>query len=1140
MSPGKPVHVWKGLPPDKKYSAFIEMGENDFFKVYSGCGWGEVAAMVLAGRIKVHWLRYDELRNFSLSYDFSPRTWLRFFHSRGEFDREAALWRRQWQTADAMGWLVNDDGEPVDPTTLTSEQRTAFMAARTRWMEPIAPPSESLPIADPLPPPSASMLPPITAIENAVSSSLCATDSLLDEGSVNVVPDSGVQVSAASDSTACPSAAQNAAVEIATTPLEEEAPASSSVLEPTAVCNDDTAIAVETSEVPPPASLPGLPTVAADEAPDLASVLPTRATDTSDDVDFSLVEHTGAHCMPGDSGVADLSLIIPESVQQNVNVDSGTVEPLICSPGTSPVGVLATSLDEKSASPSVATIPPTGTQDGRSRNNATPGSFVHASDAATISIDEESPPRVVDFVESVGAVLAVNGLEPTLKDATTIHDVLELTSLPSADADFAAVLRGVLDQPPPSQALVGAALVSKIDVHSTTIAHWLRSGSVPVDELLNAEATGANPVNLPSRSCAGDVCAVGASDVAPTSVLDIAGEAVSSTLSYAYAASVAASSTLWSVVVGGGQQQTSSIAVPFAPPGQDRFDMLRSASQAFTSASVLAPWAHFRFPGLDADTTSKLLVPCLRRCLTLPALTSAIPSVLQLPIQRLFTTFVRGSDLTKLSHAAFRLHSNDLTHILPSEFDACARDLRLSVGRAQPEGTEVVPSTTAELLVGLCGGLVTSTPEASKWAAVAQRDDWLSPVAQHWHGRAHSSRTSGSPSRLAAAFSLSPHASQVGTNGTRDVLPEEEPEAAAREQRDVDAYVRSVRNRIRGEAARAAEDRAFLLRHSLAGHADVLLWGVSHPLLPPPILVPCAKPFTRSESASLIQRPHVDWGSLALGVPLFARALRAVPLIAPALLLEPGNARLPLPSLTHGLFSALSAGAAGEGLMLGPVEGEALAFCLGVPSADCFELGFAGPRDNVRRPLLTLGAVSLPLAPSTGDGGGGATAPTSVAALSVQEVDPDVVSGSGGSGELFLLPLWHPRRLKTPGAADSVPPGLWMRHQPLVYAGSGSGLFAANAVAAVRLRCDVRLADDRPATLPASPSLVPADEPREHPTDGGGGVRRALGRLLSARRAQFVEFLRERAVKLYPPRPPPPPPPLASAPLRSERREAQG
>lgn len=1100
--------------------------------------------MVLAGRIKVHWLRYDELRNFSLSYDFSPRTWLGFFHSRGEFDREAALWRRQWQTADTKGWFVNDEGEIVDPAVLTSEQRTAFMAARTRWMEPSAQPS--LLVADPLPPPNASLLPPIAAMENTVLSSLRATDSLLDEGPVipAVVPDScAVQDSAASDSNAFPSAMQNAVVDVATTALEEEAPSSSSVLGPTAVCNDDTATSVETSEVPPP----GLFAVAADEAPDLAPVLPTRATDTSDDVDLPLVVQTSDHRMLEHSGSADLSVIIPEeSVLQSDDLDSSTVVPVSCSPGTSSVGVLASLLDEESASPSVAASPVT--QEGFSRNNVTAESFVAASETATISVGAESPPSVVDFVATVSAVLAVNGPEPAFKDATTINDVLELTSVPSADADFTAVLRGVLDQPPPSQAIVGAALVSKIDKHSTTIAHWLRSSSVPVHELLNAEAKGAEPDNLPSGPRARDVCAAGATDMVPTSVLDIAGEAVLSTLTYAYAASVAASTTLWSVVVGGDQQLQMSSIVKL--PGQDQSGILRDASQAFAAASLLAPWVHYRFPGLHTDTTSKLLVPCLRRCLTLPTLTSAIPSVLQIPIQRLFAILVRGGEFSKPPRAT--LHHPTIYPDNLTQFDAFARDLRLSMWRAQ--GTEwVLPSTTAELLAGLCGGLVTPTPEASKWAAAAKRDDWLSPVAQHWHGRAHSNRSSGSLSKLAVASSLSPPVSHVDTNGSCDLRPEEELEDAVREQRDVDAYVRSVRNRIRGEAARAAEDRALLLRHSLAGHADALLWGVSHPLLPPPILVPCAKPATRS--ASLLQRPHVDWGSLALGVPLLARALRSVPLIASARLLEPGSPRVPLPSLTHGLFSALSSGAAGEGLMLGPVEGEALAFCLGVPSADCFELGFAGARDKARRPLLTLGAVSLPLVPSTGDGGGGGgnISATSVATLSPVEevnastlscvadrVDPDSMSGSGGSGELFLLPLWHPRCLRTPGAADSVPLGLLVRHQPLVYAGCGSGLFAANAAAAVRLRCDDRLVDDRTATPPASPSLVPADEPREYATSGGGGLRRALGRLVSARHAQFVEFLRERAVKLYPPRPPPPAPPLASAPLRGERREAEG
>jgi hypothetical protein len=95
LAEGQRVETWEGLPPDGKYSAYTEVGRDDFFYVYSGAASvGAVATMCLTGRIRVKWLRFHELQNFAMSFDYSTPTWVDFYRKRGQEDQVAVLMKQ--------------------------------------------------------------------------------------------------------------------------------------------------------------------------------------------------------------------------------------------------------------------------------------------------------------------------------------------------------------------------------------------------------------------------------------------------------------------------------------------------------------------------------------------------------------------------------------------------------------------------------------------------------------------------------------------------------------------------------------------------------------------------------------------------------------------------------------------------------------------------------------------------------------------------------------------------------------------------------------------------------------------------------------------------------------------------------------
>lgn len=77
------AQVWLSLPPDGKHDLFVDMSLPDLLHVYSGkAGAGDVASLVLSGRIRVRWLKFAELARFANSFDYQTERWIQFYRWR--------------------------------------------------------------------------------------------------------------------------------------------------------------------------------------------------------------------------------------------------------------------------------------------------------------------------------------------------------------------------------------------------------------------------------------------------------------------------------------------------------------------------------------------------------------------------------------------------------------------------------------------------------------------------------------------------------------------------------------------------------------------------------------------------------------------------------------------------------------------------------------------------------------------------------------------------------------------------------------------------------------------------------------------------------------------------------------------------
>jgi len=158
-----------------------------------------------------------------------------------------------------------------------------------------------------------------------------------------------------------------------------------------------------------------------------------------------------------------------------------------------------------------------------------------------------------------------------------------------------------------------------------------------------------------------------------------------------------------------------------------------------------------------------------------------------------------------------------------------------------------------------------------------------------------------------------------------------------------------------------------------------------------------------------------------------------------------------------------------------------------------FALG--APLRGVQRPLLTLGAVQLP----TRHGAGAAASSAGGGA-----------DGAATEDSLYLLPVWHRRRLAMPTAASRPP----SHGAATIYNGLGSGVFYANACD--RLRCDL-------AAATAATAAGAAGYGSGYGSGGGGGSGGGDAVILNAgppeRRVQMVvknpRFLEEALSYAY-------------------------
>ncbi len=97
-----PVTTGFGVPPDGKYRVYTTMSRDDFFYLYSGrAGPGAVSAMVLAGRIKVRWMRFADLGSFASSFVYSTPQWIAYYRRYGHEGEARRLVLSQWEKARA-------------------------------------------------------------------------------------------------------------------------------------------------------------------------------------------------------------------------------------------------------------------------------------------------------------------------------------------------------------------------------------------------------------------------------------------------------------------------------------------------------------------------------------------------------------------------------------------------------------------------------------------------------------------------------------------------------------------------------------------------------------------------------------------------------------------------------------------------------------------------------------------------------------------------------------------------------------------------------------------------------------------------------------------------------------------------------
>jgi hypothetical protein len=129
----KPVEIWFGLPPDKQYSAFVNMTRDDFLYVYSGeCNAATLASMILTGKVRVRWLRYLEVQSFALAFDYSVPNWISYFRKQGNFEAADSLLCKEWEklisTSAGMKGLVvvAEDGTILNCANLSHSRILAL------------------------------------------------------------------------------------------------------------------------------------------------------------------------------------------------------------------------------------------------------------------------------------------------------------------------------------------------------------------------------------------------------------------------------------------------------------------------------------------------------------------------------------------------------------------------------------------------------------------------------------------------------------------------------------------------------------------------------------------------------------------------------------------------------------------------------------------------------------------------------------------------------------------------------------------------------------------------------------------------------------------------------------------------------
>lgn len=134
-----PVTTGYGMPPDKKYDVYTTLSRDDFFYLYSGkAGPGAVSSMVLTGRIKVKWFKFDKLHSFASSFVYTTPQWIRYYtqyaNTVNGFQIDAdRLMASQWQKAiadRASDLVVDKRGEIVPAASIADAAVLEALRAR--------------------------------------------------------------------------------------------------------------------------------------------------------------------------------------------------------------------------------------------------------------------------------------------------------------------------------------------------------------------------------------------------------------------------------------------------------------------------------------------------------------------------------------------------------------------------------------------------------------------------------------------------------------------------------------------------------------------------------------------------------------------------------------------------------------------------------------------------------------------------------------------------------------------------------------------------------------------------------------------------------------------------------------------------